>query len=387
MTTRMGRPLILSLLLALTAVGGGAATLAVTAVAELEIQTVVVADGLDQPVFVTSAPGEPADLYVVEQPGRIQVVGPNGAIADEPFLDISDALTFGGERGLLGLAFHPEYAQNGRLFINYTRASDGATVVSEITAADGSADRDSERELLVIEQPFGNHNGGMIAFDAAGMLLVGTGDGGSAGDPLGGGQDPGNLLGKLLRIDVDTGDPYGIPADNGFVASDAYRPEIHASGLRNPWRFSVDPQGGHVYIGDVGQGEWEEISLLPDGVGGLDFGWNVMEGPECYESACDASAHTLPVLSYDHGEGCSVTGGYVYRGAVQPDLEGVYLYGDYCSGTIWAASAAEMLAGTANATPVLEFDGSLVSFGVDEAGELYAVDRDGRILRIVAGEA
>ena len=380
----IGRTLAPAMALILTAVGG-VATMATTAdLDELDIDTALVADGLDQPIFVTHAPGEPDRLYVVEQPGRIQVVGTEGDRIGEPFLDLSDAITSGGEQGLLGLAFHPEYAENGRFFIDYTRDGDGATVVSELVATNGRADRASERELLVIEQPFGNHNGGMIAFDAAGMLLIGTGDGGAGGDPLGAGQDPGTLLGKLLRIDIDSGDPYGIPADNGFVESETHRPEIHALGLRNPWRFSVDPVGGHVYIGDVGQGEWEEISLLPNGTGGLNFGWNEVEGPECYEGDCDLDAFTPPVLSYDHGEGCSVTGGYVYRGSAQPAMAGVYLFGDFCSGTIWAADADDMLTGTASAVPVHDFDGRLASFGADSAGELFAVDRGGRIFRIVA---
>jgi hypothetical protein len=367
--------------------GAGAAATAASGLDELAIAMDPVADGFEQPVFVTSAPGEPDLLYVVEQPGRVRVMDTGGDRLAEPFLDITASVESGGERGLLGLAFHPAYADNGRFFVNYTRVGDGATVVSEFSAANGTAEARSERELLVIEQPYPNHNGGMIAFDAHGKLLIGVGDGGSGGDPLGAGQDPGNLLGKLLRIDVDAGDPYGIPADNGFAGSDSHRPEIHAIGLRNPWRFSVDPVGGHVYIGDVGQGQWEEISLLPGGIGGLDFGWNEMEGPVCFQDGCDPARHTAPVLSYDHDEGCSVTGGYAYRGAAEPALEGVYLFGDYCSGTVWAARVDEMLAGSAVAVPVFRFDGRLVSFGADAAGELYAVDRGGRILRIVAGEA
>ena len=378
------RVLALSMLLIAATLGWGGAGTAAADTAELRIDVVPVADGFEQPVFVVSPPGEPDRLYVVEQPGRIRVMDTDGERFDRPFLDISANVETGGERGLLGLAFHPRYVDNGRFFVNYTRAGNGATVVSEFVAADGMADPSSERELLVIEQPFPNHNGGMIAFDASGMLLIGTGDGGSGGDPLGAGQDPDTLLGKLLRIDVDSGDPYGIPEDNGFIDGDAHRPEIHATGLRNPWRFSVDPFGGHVYVGDVGQGEWEEISLLPDGAGGLNLGWNEVEGPECYQDGCDLDAFTPPVLSYSHDEGCSVTGGYTYRGSAQPELDGVYLFGDYCSGTIWAAHTDEMLAGTASAVPVFDFDGSLASFGVDGAGEIYAVDRGGRILRVVS---
>jgi glucose/arabinose dehydrogenase len=388
--TRPGRPstMLTAATSALLAIGVllGLAAPTVAADAGPRIDLVPVAEGFEQPVFVTAAPGEPEQLYVVEQVGRVRVMDTAGNKSDELFLDITAAVETGGERGLLGLAFHPAYADNGRFFVNYTRAGSGATVISEFSAVDGQADPASERELLVIEQPFANHNGGMIAFDAAGMLLIGMGDGGSGGDPLGAGQDPDTLLGKLLRIDVDSGDPYGIPEDNGFVDSDAHRPEIHAMGLRNPWRFSVDPVGGHVYIGDVGQGSWEEVSLLPDGAGGRNFGWNEVEGPACYQDGCDLDAYTPPVLSYDHGQGCSVTGGYAYRGTAQPGLEGLYLYGDYCSGTIWAASTADMLAGSATAVPVFDLDGSLVSFGLDAAGELYAVDRGGRILRVVSGE-
>jgi len=386
--TRPGRPstMLTAATSALLAIGVllGLAAPTVAADAGPRIDLVPVAEGFEQPVFVTAAPGEPEQLYVVEQVGRVRVMDTAGNKSDELFLDITAAVETGGERGLLGLAFHPAYADNGRFFVNYTRAGSGATVISEFSAVDGQADPASERELLVIEQPFANHNGGMIAFDAAGMLLIGMGDGGSGGDPLGAGQDPDTLLGKLLRIDVDSGDPYGIPEDNGFVDSDAHRPEIHAMGLRNPWRFSVDPVGGHVYIGDVGQGSWEEVSLLPDGAGGRNFGWNEVEGPACYQDGCDLDAYTPPVLSYDHGQGCSVTGGYAYRGTAEPDLEGVYLFGDYCSGTIWAAQTDDMLARSATADPVFDMDGSLVSFGVDAAGELYAVDRGGRILRVVS---
>ncbi len=381
--TLLGSLFVVMLLLVMAA-GTAHTARAATELDAPAIDMVPVADGFEEPVFVTGAPGEPGRLYVVEQTGSIRVIDEDGATADAPFLDLRADVVAGGEQGLLGLAFHPAYADNGRLFVDYTRAPDGATVVSEFTAVDGAADPTSERQLLVIEQPFANHNGGMIAFDTAGMLLIGTGDGGGGGDPLGAGQDPGVLLGKLLRIDVDGGDPYGIPADNGFVDRDGYRPEIQATGLRNPWRFSVDPEGGHVYIGDVGQNEWEEVSVLRGGADGLDFGWNVVEGPECFRAECDTGAYTPPVLSYGHDEGCSIVGGSVYRGSAQPSLEGVYLFGDYCSGTIWAARADDMLAGEARAVPVFDFDGRLVSFGVDETGELFAVDRGGRILRVVA---
>jgi glucose/arabinose dehydrogenase len=256
-------------------------------------------------------------------------------------------------------------------------------VVSELTAVGVAADRSSERQLLLIEQPFANHNGGHLAFDAAGMLLIGTGDGGGGGDPLGSGQDPETLLGKLLRIDVDGGEPYGIPSNNGFADDEAYRPEIHSSGLRNPWRFSVDPVGGHIYIGDVGQGRFEEISVAPRGRGGQSFGWNEVEGPVCFVDGCDLEAHTPPALSYTHEEGCSVVGGHVYRGTEQPALEGVYVFGDFCSEVIWGTTADDLVANQALAVPIGAIDGTLVSFGVDERGELYAVDQGGRILHVV----
>lgn len=339
--------------------------------------------GFDQPVLVTHAGDGSGVRYVVEQTGQIWAVQPDGSRGEQPFLDLRDAVGTSFEQGLLGLAFHPAYAENGRLFVDYTRADDGATVVSEFTVSGGVVDRASERQLLVIDQPFGNHNGGHLAFDTSGMLLIGTGDGGSGGDPLGSGQDPSSLLGKLLRVDVDGGEPYGIPADNGFAGGDGYRPEIHSMGLRNPWRFSVDPVGGHIYIGDVGQGSFEEISVAPEGRGGQSFGWNEVEGPECFTDGCDLAAHTPPAISYGRDAGCTVIGGHVYRGAEQPALEGVYLFGDYCSGTIWGAEADALVAGQAASVPIGAIDGTLVSFGVDEHGELYAVDLEGRILHVV----
>ena len=348
----------------------------------LQVELEEVAGGFDQPVLVTHAGDSSDALYVVEQTGRIWSWRP-GESGQEPFLDLREAVATSFEQGLLGLAFHPEFADNGRLFVNYRRASDGATVVSEFGVAGDVVDPASERELLVIDQPFGNHNGGHLAFDAMGMLLIGTGDGGGGGDPLGSGQDPSTLLGKLLRIDVGGESPYAIPADNGFAGRDGHRPEIHALGLRNPWRFSVDPVGGHVYLGDVGQGGYEEISVLPDGRGGQSFGWNEVEGPVCYLDGCDLEAHTPPALSYGREEGCSVIGGHVYRGTEQPALAGVYIFGDYCSGTLWGADAEAMVAGQADAVPIGAIDGTLVSFGVDHGGELYAVDQEGRILHVV----
>jgi glucose/arabinose dehydrogenase len=351
----------------------------------LDLQPAV--EGLEAPVLVTVA-GDAGRLFVVEQPGRIRVVR-DGDLLPLPFLDIVDAVAYGGEQGLLGLAFHPAFASNGRFFVNYTDAA-GDTVVSEFTVEDGDPDRadpTSERVLLRIDQPFANHNGGALAFGPDGYLYVATGDGGSAGDPMDHGQRLDTLLGKLLRIDVDGARPYGIPRDNPFVGVDGTRPEIWAFGLRNPWRFSFDPETGDVWIGDVGQGASEEIDHAPGNEGGLNFGWRVMEGRTCFVPAtdCDRSGLTLPVAVYDHSLGCSVTGGFVYRGERWQELRGAYLFADYCSGTIWGLDAA---ARDPSISVLLESGRTISSFGQDEAGELYVTDHvGGEVLEIVAPEA
>jgi glucose/arabinose dehydrogenase len=346
------------------------------------------AEGCRARVLVTGEGSGSGRLYAVEQVGRIRLLSAEGEVRDEPFLDIADRVLAGGERGLLGLAFHPDYATNGRLFVDYTRAGDGATVIAEFHADGRSADSASERILLVIPQPYPNHNGGMIAFDDTGMLLVGMGDGGGGGDPNGNAQDPRALLGKLLRIDVDGEEPYAIPSDNPFADGAAGAPEIWALGLRNPWRFSMDRATGDAWIGDVGQGTWEEVDVIPAGQGGLDFGWNVMEGLDCYESAgCDTEGRTLPVATLGHDTGvCSVIGGYVYRGERDPALEGSYVFSDYCSGDLWLLPADDGVAGR-DVEPVRagHHDGAIVSFGEDDEGELYIVDHGGTILRLEAG--
>ena len=345
------------------------------------------AGGLTSPVFVTADGSGSGLLYAVEQPGRIRAISADGTVQAAPFLDISDRVTFGGEQGLLGLAFHPGYASNGRLFVDYTRALDGATVISELRAVDGTISTGTERVLLVIPQPYANHNGGMLTFDAKGMLLIGMGDGGSGGDPQGNGQNREALLGKLLRIDVDGQQPYGIPADNPFRSQGDTRPEIFTLGMRNPWRFSVDRLTGDMFIGDVGQDAWEEVDVVPAGTSGQDFGWNITEGPDCFNaSSCDRSGLTAPVASFSHASGdCTIIGGYVYRGTRYPALEGGYVFGDDCSGAIRLLSAADAVA-TGSATPVDVglMEGSLVSFGQADDGELYAVDYSGgRILHVV----
>jgi glucose/arabinose dehydrogenase len=347
------------------------------------------ADGFESPVFLTPDGTGNGLLYVVEQVGTVRVVSPDGSVAAEPLLDLRGRISAGGEAGLLGLAFHPEYAENGRLFVYYSVQGGGAQVVSELAASDGVVDPASERLVLRMDDFAENHNGGMLSFDHDGMLLIGTGDGGGGGDPQGNGQDDTQPLGKLLRIDVDSGDPYGVPLNDpeGRLGADAL-PEIRATGLRNPWRFSVDRATGDVFIGDVGQGTWEEVDVLPAGQGGWDFGWSVMEGPDCFEAeGCDREGLTLPVASYGRDSGCTVIGGYVYRGEEYPGLTGAYLFGDYCAGTLWALSAADAVAdGTAEAEVVGSFDGNLSSFGQDESGELYALGLNGAVTRVTAVE-
>jgi glucose/arabinose dehydrogenase len=351
-----------------------------------------VVDGLASPLFVGNAGDGSGRLFVLEQPGRIRVIR-DGRVVGEPYLDLTDRIASGGERGLLGLAFSSTFADDGRFFVNYTDRS-GATVVSELTAPDPAADvadPASERVLLVIEQPYANHNGGALAVGPDGLLWVATGDGGSGGDPEGYGQRLDTLLGKLLRIDPRPagGAPYGIPADNPFVGRAAgrkdARAEIWAYGLRNPWRFSFDRATDDLWIADVGQGSIEEVNRWPAGSpAGPNFGWNTMEGTACFEPAegCATDDLVLPVAEYGHDAGCSVTGGYVYRGSGLPGLAGTYLFADFCSGTIWGLDASG-----ADPEPrvLAEGAGAIASFGEDEAGELYVADlAGGRILRVVA---
>ncbi len=315
-----------------------------------------VVEGLNDPIGITHARDGSGRLFVVEQVGAIRVIEPGGTLRSDPFVDLTDRVAVGepgsSEIGLLGLAFHPDFATNRRLFVHYSRLADAATVLSELTAAsDGeSADPASERVMLVVEQPYGNHNGGQVAFGPDGYLYLGLGDGGSRGDPHGNGQNLRTLLGKILRLDVDAppddGMQYAIPPTNpfaplGFALREGL-PEIWAYGLRNPWRFSFDREWGDLYIGDVGQGDWEEIDRQPgDSTGGENYGWNIMEGRHCFSAGCDQAGLVKPIAEYDHNLGCAVIGGYVYRGARQPDLLGVYVFGDFCAGRIFTLHVDE----------------------------------------------
>ena len=341
-----------------------------------------VAQGLESPLFVTAPAGD-SRIFIVERPGRIRIVE-DGQLLATPFLDIVPQVGTGGERGLLGLAFHPDYASNGYFYVNYSDR-DGNTRVERYTVGTDPdvADPGSATLVISIDQPYANHNGGMIAFGPDGMLYVGMGDGGSANDPGGNGQNPATLLGAMLRLDVDGGDPYAIPADNPFVDRSGARGEIWAIGVRNPWRFSFDRDVPRLYIADVGQNAWEEIDIVPAGEGGRNFGWNVMEGTHCFRSAsCDESGLTLPEVDYGHDQGCSVIGGYVYRGSALPELAGRYFYADYCSG--WLRSFRYDGPGSVadhREWPVGDF-GSPLGFGEDAAGELYVTSQNGTVYRL-----
>ena len=341
-----------------------------------------------RPLGIANAGDGSGRLFVVEQGGTIRVVL-DGAVTGSPFLDITSRTAAGGERGLLGLAFHPRFPDDPRLFVNYTDLA-GDTVVASYTVAAPGADRvdpATEVVLLRIDQPFANHNGGGVAFGPDGYLYLATGDGGSAGDPHGNGQRLDTLLGKILRIDVDerpVDRAYGIPPDNPFAGRGGARPEIFLYGLRNPWRISFDRATGDLWIGDVGQRAFEEIDVLRAGAaGGLNFGWALMEGFHCYPSGdgCERPELTLPVAEYGHDLGCSVTGGAVYRGAAFPALVGGYVFSDSCSGLLWVIDAA----GSERREPTLvgETGRSIAGFGEDESGELYAADLGGTLLRVI----
>jgi glucose/arabinose dehydrogenase len=352
-----------------------------------------VARGFDQPVFAADPADGSARLFVVEQPGRIRIVR-DGKIFATPFLDIADLVSCCGERGLLGLALAPGFGKTtGAFFVDYTDRN-GDTVIARGTAgANGASNTGGTlRSVLQIGQPFANHNGGMLAFGPDGDLYIGMGDGGSGGDPRGNGQSVRTLLGKILRIDVisDPGtDRYLVPKTNPLVAQAEAKPEIWAVGMRNPWRFSFDRANGDLWIGDVGQDEVEEIDVgraANGGGGGVNYGWNRMEGTHCFSSivGCDQTGVTAPFTEYEHGSGdCAVIGGYVYRGRAIPALQGTYLFGDECSGMIRAVAAG----GPSGQQPVvlLESRRAISSFGEDEAGELYVTDlASGDLLQVVA---
>ena len=335
------------------------------------------------PLAVTNAGDGSGRLFVAEQGGKVYIVA-GGIVNPTPFLDISGRVSGGGEQGLLGIAFHPTYPSDNRVFVDYTR-SDGDIVISSflVDAAIPVAVPTSEAVLLTIEHSSqSNHNGGGIAFGPDGFLHISTGDGGGGGDPYENGQNTATLLGKILRIDVDHpsgGRNYGIPDSNPFGN------EVWLYGLRNPFRFSFDRQIGDLWIGDVGQGAWEEIDVARAGVGGLNFGWDDMEGNHCFEpgSECATGGRVLPVVEYPHVNGhCAVIGGNVYRGSAYPILRGGYVFSDECSGYVWALDPAG--SGPQTLVYVGNGAGGIAGYGEDEAGELYAADLGGQLYRVTA---
>ncbi|MBK7601467.1 MAG: PQQ-dependent sugar dehydrogenase [Acidobacteria bacterium] len=356
--------------------------LGINVFAQNQVQLIQIAGNLNNPVLVTTAKDGSNRLFIIEQPGRILVMPP-GAVAPlpTPFLDLTSKVSFSGERGLLGLAFHPQYSINRRFFVNYTRTSDGATVVSEfkVSTTNANVAETAEKIIITVSQPFSNHNGGMIDFGADGFLYIGMGDGGSGNDPGNRAQNIDDLLGKMLRIDINNTSGsvnYVSPADNPFFGPVAGRDEIYAVGLRNPWRWSFDRSTGQLWAGDVGQNQIEEISVITRGG---NFGWRVYEGRNCTNldaAKCIPANFIPPVYQYDHSGGrCSVTGGYVYRGIQGTFPAGTYVFGDYCTGEIF-------LLKDNNFSIMRDTSLLITSFGEDESGELYVVGQGGSIFRL-----
>ncbi len=344
------------------------------------------ASGFSSPVAIVNA-GD-SRLFVVQRGGLIRILNSNGTINATPFLTLtSSTIISGGERGLLGLAFHPNYASNGFFYINYTRAGDGATVIARYSVSTtdaNSANASSGQILLTISQPFSNHNGGSLVFGPDGYLYIGMGDGGSGDDPDNNGQNINSLLGKMLRIDVDGGSPYAIPSTNPFAGATAGADEIWATGMRNPWKFSFDRVTGDLWIADVGQSAIEEINKAASTEAGLNYGWRCYEGNSAYiTTGCGAASnYTFPIAQYTHAStgGCSLTGGYVYTGTTYPNLQNKYLFADYCSNKIGYISTTGGTITWSSTT----FTGNFVSFGEDINGELYIAGiTNGTISRII----
>jgi glucose/arabinose dehydrogenase len=349
---------------------------------DVSLRAVEVASGLTNPLYLTAPAGD-ARMFVVEQVGRVRIIR-NGAVASEPFLDIRSRVSSGGERGLLSIAFHPQYATNGYVYASFTDLA-GDTRIERYTVSPTNrdvVDPASASLVLAVPQPFANHNGGLILFGADGMLYVGLGDGGSGGDPQNNGQSTSTLLGKLLRLDVTSATPYAIPTGNPLIGQTGARAEIWALGLRNPWRFAFDRVGGQLYVADVGQSSREEVHVVAANRPGVNYGWRVLEGSACYNApTCDAQGLERPVLEYSHDEGCSITGGAVYRGSLIPGIVGHYFYSDYCTGFLRSfrydnGEAAEQRNWSVGSL------GSVLSFGEDAAGELYVLSANGRVYRL-----
>ncbi len=329
--------------------------------------------GLASPVFLAQ-PLNDGRIFVVEQGGRIRV-SRNGVLQTTPFLDISARVLSGGERGLLSVAFHPQYATNHFFYVYFTTQTNGDIRVERFTTTSNPEVADATTSKLIITAPhstYSNHNGGLLTFGPDGMLYAGLGDGGSGGDPLGNGQNFNSLLGSLLRLDLDHGDPYAIPSDNPFVGQANHRGEVWAKGLRNPWRYAFDAPTSLLYIADVGQDLHEEVDVVPANSAGLNYGWNVMEGLSCYNaSTCNQTGFTLPLIDYGHNGPCSITGGYVYRGSAIPAIRGHYFYSDYCAGFLKSLRYQDGVAVDQKDWGLTT--AAVTSFGVDFAGELYMI--------------
>ena len=338
---------------------------------------------LSVPVLMLQAPGDDSHWYVVQKHGQILKIS-NETQQATLFAELSDRVDSGpNEAGLLGMAFHPQYETNGQVYLSYTTDDSSLTSIISRMKRDDKEDRllvESEQILFKVRQPYSNHNGGHVAFGPDGYLYVGLGDGGSGGDPKGHGQNTQTLLGSMLRVDVNQGSPYAIPSDNPFASGEKGRAEIYAWGLRNPWRWSFDRKTGELWVADVGQNAWEEINLMTRPG---NYGWNGREGTHCYQTSnCKNPEFIDPVLEYDHDEGCSVTGGYVYRGNAIKSLQGKYLYGDFCSGTIWAASKKNQ--GVYKSSQLLSSGLNIASFGEGNDGEVYVVNLEGELYQLVA---
>ena len=349
--------------------------------AELALSPMFGDKGFNQPVFMLQPPDSERVWFVLEKGGKVLRLRADGSERRVVVNLVKRVESAPMEAGLLGMAFHPEFAENGQVFLSYTRAGEPLTsVLARYRSRDGgqSIEPASEEVLLEVEQPYRNHNGGHIAFGPDGYLYFGLGDGGAAGDPKGNGQNRNTLLGAILRLDVNGTSPYAIPKDNPFVDDDG-RPELFAWGLRNPWRWSFDRQSGDLWVGDVGQNEWEEVNLVKSGD---NLGWNIWEGKHCYRrSECSSEGMVMPRAEYSHRQGCSVTGGYVYRGKALSALRGNYIYGDYCSGRVWSLDTDNP---GAHPEEILYSSRRIASFAEDHQGELYLLDfAGGRIFQLV----
>ena len=373
--------------------GGDGSAAEVVPFEDLRVEQVFTAASVELPTFLTHAGDGSGRVFVVSQLGKIVVFAADGTEARNPkiFLDLSDRVEVRSEQGMLGLAFDPNFSRNGHFYVHYSVVVPRRGVISRFSVDPDDPNRgDESSELVVMEvpQPYVNHNGGMLAFGPDGLLYIGLGDGGSGGDPLGNAQNPKTLLGSVLRVDVRGATaqaPYAIPPDNPFASGQEGRPEIWAYGLRNPWRFSFDRETGDLWLADVGQNAWEEIDLIERGG---NYGWNVMEAGRCYplnDLSCDSSGLTAPIAGYTHADGCSVSGGYVYRGSRLPELAGTYLYGDFCSGKLWGFRFED--SEVTDHALLAETSLALVSFGEDEDGEVYLLDhRGGGLYRIASAE-